>query len=60
MRTIQHTHMKLEESKDLHGVTTRAPKSLDNWQKSRDADFVKGFKAMTDVNPSKSMRSMAA
>ena len=60
MRTIQHTHMKLKESKDLHGVITRAPKSLDNCRKSRDADFVKGFKAMTDVNPSKFMRSMAA
>ena len=60
MRTIQHTHKKLEESKDPHGVITRAPKSLDNCRKSTDADFVKRIEAMIDINPSKSMRSMAA
>ena len=58
MRTIQHTHKKLEESKDP--VITRAPKSLDDRQKSRDADFVKRVEAMIDINRSKSMRSMAA
>ena len=52
--------MKLEESKDPHGVITRAPKSLDNHQKSRDADFVKRVEAMINNNPSKSRRSMAA
>ena len=60
MRNIQHTHKKLEESKDSHGVITRAPKSLDNCQKSRDANFVKRVEAMIDINPSKSMRSTAA
>ena len=30
MRTIQRTRKKLEESKDPHGVITRAPKSLDD------------------------------
>ena len=60
MRTIQCTHKKLEESKDPRGVITRAPKSLDNCWKSRDADFVKRVEAMIDINPSKSMRSMAA
>ena len=60
MRTIQHTHKKLEESKDPRGVITRAPKSLDNCWKLRDADFVKRVEAMININPSKSMRSMAA
>ena len=60
MRTIQHTRKKLEESKDPCGVITRGPKSLDNCQKSRDADFFKTVEAMIDINPSKSMRSMAA
>ena len=60
MRTIQHTHKKLEESKDPHGVITTTPKSLDDCQKSRDAGFVKRVEAMIDINPSKSMRSMAA
>ena len=60
MRTIQPTCKKLEESKDPHGVITRAPKSLDDCQKSRDADFVKRVDAMIDINPFKSMRSMAA
>ena len=59
MRIIQHTCKKLEESKDLCGVITRAPKSLDD-QKSRNADFVKRVEAMIDINPSKSIRSMAA
>ena len=44
MRTIQCTHKKLEESKDSCGVITRAPKSLDDYQKSRDADLSKGLK----------------
>ena len=60
MRTIQHTRKKLEESKDPRGVITRAPKSLDDCRKSRDADFVKRVEAIIDINPSKSMRSMAA
>ena len=60
MRTIQHTPKKLEESKDPCGVIIRAPKSLDNCQKLRDADFVKRVEAMININPSKSMRSMAA
>ena len=60
MRIIQHTRKKLEESKDPHGVITRAPKSLDNCWKLRNADFVKRVEAMIDINPSKSMRSMAA
>ena len=60
MRTIQYTHKKLEESKDPHGVITRVPKSMNNCQKLRDADFVKRVEAMIDINPSKSMRSMAA
>ena len=51
MRTIQHIRKKLEESKDPRGVITRAPKSLDNCQKSRDADFVKRVEAMIDINP---------
>ena len=60
MRTIHHTHSKLEESKDPCGVVTRAPKSLDDCQKLRDADFVKRVEAMIDINSSKSMKSMAA
>ena len=60
MRTIQHTRKKLEESKDPCGVIKRAPKSLDNCQKLRDADFVKRVEAMININSSKSMRSMAA
>ena len=40
----QCTRKKLEESKDSHRVTKRAPKSLDNCWKSRDADFVKGLR----------------
>ena len=60
MRTIQRTRKKLEESEDPRGVITRAPKSLDDHRKSRDADFVKRVKAMIDINPFKSMRSMAA
>ena len=60
MRTIQHTRKKLEKSKNSHGVITRAPKSLDDSQKSRDADFVKRVEAMININPSKFMRSMAA
>ena len=60
MRNIQRTCKKLEESKDLRGVITRAPKSLDNRRKSRDADFIKRVEAMIDINPSKSMRSMAS
>ena len=60
MRTIQHTHKKLEESKDPCEVITRAPKSLDDCQKSRDADFVKRVEAMIVINPSKSMRYMGA
>ena len=60
MRTIQHTHKKLEESKDPLKIITRAPKSLDDHWKSRDADFVKRVEAMIDINPSKSMKSMAA
>ena len=59
MRTNQRTRKKLEESKDLRGVVTRALKFLDDHQKSRDADFVKRVEAMIDINPSKSMRSMA-
>ena len=60
MRTIQRTRRKLEESKDFCGVITRAPKSLDNCRKSRDADFVKRVEALIDINLSKSMRSIAA
>ena len=60
MRTIQRTRKKLEESKDPRGVITRAPKSLDDRRKSRNADFVKRVEAMIDIHPSKSMRSMAA
>ena len=60
MRTIQRTHKKLEESKDPCGVITRAPKSLDDCRKSRDADFVKKVEAIININLSKSMRSMAA
>ena len=60
MRTIQCTRKKLEESKDPHGLITRAPKSLDDHQKSRDADFVKRVEAMININLLKSMRSMAA
>ena len=59
MRTIQCTRKKLK-SKGPCGVITRAPKSLDNCQKSRDADFVKRVEAMININPSRSMRSMAA
>ena len=44
IRTIQCTRKKLEESKDLRGVITRAPKSLDDCRKSRDADFAKGLR----------------
>ena len=58
MRTIQHTCKKLEESKDPCGVITRAPKSLDDHRKLRDADSVKRVEAMININPSKSMRSM--
>ena len=60
IRTIQRTRKKLEESKDPRGVITRAPKSLDDHRKSRDADFVKRVEAIIAINPSKSMRSMAA
>ena len=60
MRTIQCACKKLEESKDPCGVITRAPKSLNDCWKSRDADFVKRVEAMININPSKSMRSMAA
>ena len=60
MRTIQCTRKKLEKSKDLCGVITIASKSLDDHWKSRDADFVKRVEAMIDINPSKSMRSIAA
>ena len=60
MRTIQRTCKKLEERKNLRGVITRALKSLDHCQKSRGADFVKRVEAMININPSKSMRSMAA
>ena len=49
IRTIQCTRKKLEESKDLHGVITRAPKSLDDCRKSRDADFVKRVETMIDI-----------
>ena len=59
MRTIQCARKKLEESKDHCGVFTRAPKSLDDHRKSRDADFVKRVEAMIDINPFKSIRSMA-
>ena len=51
---------KLEESKDPRGVITKAPKSLDDRRKSRNADFVKRVEAMININPSKSMKSMAA
>ena len=44
MRTIQLTCKKLEEIKDPCGVITRAPKSLNDHLKSRDADFVKGLR----------------
>ncbi|KAF2361856.1 hypothetical protein FHG87_007387 [Trinorchestia longiramus] len=60
MSTIQRTRKKLEESKDPLGVITRAPKSLDDRRKSRDADFVKRVETMIDNDPSKSMRFMAA
>ena len=60
MRTIQCTCKKLEESKDPCGIITRAPKSQDDHWKLRDPDFVKRVEAMTDNDPSKSMRSMAA
>ena len=60
MRTIQRARKKLKESKDPRGVITRAPKSLDDRRKSRNADFVKRVEAMININPSKSMRSMAA
>ena len=60
MRTIQHTCKKLEERKSFRGVITRALKSLDHCQKSRGADFVKKVDAMININPSKSIRSMAA
>ena len=60
MRTIQRASKTLEESKDSRGVITRAPKSLDDHRKSRNVDFVKTVEAMIDINPSKSMRSMAA
>ena len=60
MKTIQRTCKKLEKSKDLHGVITRAPKSLDDRHKLRNADFVKRVEAMININPSKSMKSMAA
>ena len=60
MRTIQRTCKKLKESKEICGITTKAPKSLDDRQKLRDADFVKRVEAMININPSKSMRSMAA
>ena len=52
MRTIQRTRKKLEERKGPCGVITRAPKSLNDRQKSRDADFVKRVEAMIDINPS--------
>ena len=60
MRTIQCTRKKLEESKDPHGIITRASKSLNDCRKSREADFVKRVEALIDINPSKSMRSTAA
>ena len=60
MRIIQRTCKKLEERKNLRGVITRAPKSLDHCQKSRGADFVKRVEVMININPFKSMRSMAA
>ena len=60
MRTIQCTCKKLKESKDPRRVITRAPKSLDDCRKLRDANFVKRVETMMDINPSKSMRSMAA
>ena len=60
MRIIQRTCKKLEERKNLRGVITRAPKSLDHCQKLRGADFVKRVEVMININPSKSMRSMAA
>ena len=60
MRTIQRARKKLEESKDLREVITRAPKFLDDRPKLRNADFVKRVEAMVDINLSKSMRSMAA
>ena len=60
MRTIQRTHKKLEESKDPHEVITRGPKSLDDCWKSRNVDFVKRIETMIDINPFKSLRSMAA
>ena len=58
MRTIQHTHKKLEESKDSCGVIPRAPKSLDDCRKL--SFFLKRVVVMIDINPFKSMRSMAA
>ncbi|KAF2354488.1 hypothetical protein FHG87_014756 [Trinorchestia longiramus] len=60
MRTIQRTRKKLEEGKDSCGVITGAPKSLDDRQKSRNADFVKRTETMIDNEPSKSMKSIAA
>ena len=60
MRTIQHTCKKLEESKDPHGVITKASKSLEHCRKSRDADFAKGVEAMINFNSSKSVRSITA
>ncbi|KAF2343241.1 hypothetical protein FHG87_026003 [Trinorchestia longiramus] len=60
MRTIERTRKKFEESKDPHGVITRALKSLDDRWNSRNADFVKRVETMIDYDPSKSMRSMAA
>ena len=59
-RTIEHTRKKLEESKNPREIITRVPKSLNDCWKLRDADFVKRVEAMIDINPSKSMRSMAA
>ena len=52
--TIEHT------CKNPREIITRVPKSLNDCWKSRDADFVKKAEAMIDINPSKSMRSMAA
>ncbi|KAF2356368.1 hypothetical protein FHG87_012877 [Trinorchestia longiramus] len=60
MRTIPCTRKKLEESKGPRGVITKAPKSLDDWRKSRDADYVKRIETMIDNDPSKSMRYVAA
>ncbi|KAF2361902.1 hypothetical protein FHG87_007344 [Trinorchestia longiramus] len=60
MRTIQRTHKQLDDSKYPRGVIRRAPKSLEDRQKSRDADFVKRVETVIDNDPYKSMRSMAA